>query len=70
MLRSMKALLEQWESNLAFHDALLVIDSLGGLVMDLTEVFSFMGFLLGARFVERLESVSCAGASAWSFSPA
>ena len=24
-----------------------------------------LGFLLGARFVERLETVSCAGASVW-----
>ena len=29
-----------------------------------------LGFLLGARFVERLETVSCVGGIAWSFSQA
>ena len=47
---------------MAFHNALLVL----GLFNDR----SVGAILLGARFVERLETASCAGASVWSFPPA
>ena len=58
----------------AFHDALLVIDcivKLGWLLSDGSDkAFLLLGLLLGARFVERMEIVSCAWASVWTFSQA
>ena len=50
---------------LVFHNALLAIDSLAGLVTYLMGLFSF-----SYGFVERQETIQCAGAFVWSFSPA
>ena len=51
-----------------FHDALHAIDSLAGLEMYLTGLFSFCDLRVG--FVERQETILRAGALVWSFSPA
>ena len=53
--------------SLAFRDALLAIESLAGLVTYLTVLPRFPP---RTGPVERLETILCAGALVWSFSPA
>ena len=55
--------------NLDFYDVLLAIDSLAGLVpylMENSTAILLLHFLLRIGFVERLETIVCAGALGWS----